>query len=63
MTEHLNFISFFAPFRVFRKHIETPLTLIQSGMNPSDNLHPFSVPRKPSRTSSDNITSPRPGKS
>lgn len=29
--------------RIFQKHIETPLALIQSGMDPSESLHPFSV--------------------
>lgn len=43
--------------KLFQKHIETPLALIQSGMNPSDSLHPFSVSvsKKPNRTKSSKI--------
>jgi hypothetical protein len=36
--------------RIFLKHIETPLALIQSGMDPSETLHPFSVANKSYRT-------------
>lgn len=51
---------FYLIHRIFKKHIETPLTLIQSGMNPSDSLHPFSVTvaKKPLvRTASNNVNS------
>lgn len=37
---------FLVDFRIFLKHIETPLALIQSGMDPSEALHPFSVVTK-----------------
>ena len=38
-------------FRYFRDSVETPLTLIQSGMNPIGTLHAFSVSSHP-RTAS-----------